>query len=245
MTEKILEIENLSISFGGIKAVRGVNFEVGKGEILGLIGPNGAGKSTCVNLICNIYKPDTGVIKFEGKELSPKVGTAQRARMGITRTFQTPKPFGNLTVYENIFAIALQNRSFAEADNKTCDILEKTKLKPYKDFVSAKLPIEKRKFLDMARVLALDPKLIMMDEVMGGLNPSEMDESFEMIKRINSEGITILFIEHVMRAVVNVCTRLVVLNMGQVLCAGAPVEVLKRQDVIEAYLGESKNANHK
>jgi branched-chain amino acid transport system ATP-binding protein len=166
--------------------------------------------------------------------------------MGITRTFQTPKPFGNLSVYENVFTIALQTRSYSDADAKTCEVLEKTGLISYRNFLSAKLPIEKRKFLDMARVLTLDPKLIMMDEVMGGLNPSEMDESFAMVKKLNSDGITILFIEHVMRAVVNVCTRLVVLTNGQVLCTGAPMEVLKRQDVIEAYLGESKNhADHK
>jgi len=246
MTENLLEIEDLSISFGGIKAVRNVNFEIRKGEILGLIGPNGAGKSTIVNLISNIYKPDKGVIRFEGKELSPKIGTAQRAKMGITRTFQTPKPFGNLNVYENIYTIALQGRSSSEADLKTKEILNKTDLSNYENFQSIKLPIEKRKFLDMARILALDPKLIMMDEVMGGLNPSEMDESFKMVKRLNAEGITILFIEHVMRAVVNVCSRLVVVNNGQFLCSGVPTDVLKRQDVIEAYLGESKNhANNK
>lgn len=237
MTENLLEIEDLAISFGGIKALRGVSFEIQKGEILGLIGPNGAGKSTIVNLISNMYKPDKGIIRFEGQVLTPQIGTAQRAKMGITRTFQTPKPFGNLSVYENIYTIALQTRGSSEADLKTQEILDKTELRNYKDFQSIKLPIEKRKFLDMARILALDPKLIMMDEVMGGLNPSEMDNSFEMVKKLNADGITILFIEHVMRAVVNVCSRLVVLNNGQLLCTGAPTEVLKRQDVIEAYLG--------
>ena len=237
MTENLLEIEDLAISFGGIKALRGVSFEIHKGEILGLIGPNGAGKSTIVNLISNMYKPDKGIIRFEGQVLTPKFGTAQRAKMGITRTFQTPKPFGNLSVYENVYTIALQTRSSSEAGLKTQEILDKTELRSYEDFQSNKLPIEKRKFLDMARILALDPKLIMMDEVMGGLNPSEMDNSFEMVKKLNADGITILFIEHVMRAVVNVCSRLVVLNNGQLLCTGAPTEVLKRQDVIEAYLG--------
>ena len=237
MTENLLEIEDLAISFGGIKALRGVSFEIHQGEILGLIGPNGAGKSTIVNLISNMYKPDKGIIRFEGQVLIPKIGTAQRAKMGITRTFQTPKPFGNLSVYENIYTIALQTRSSSEADLKTQEILDKTELRNYEDFQSIKLPIEKRKFLDMARILALDPKLIMMDEVMGGLNPSEMDNSFEMVKKLNADGITILFIEHVMRAVVNICSRLVVLNNGQLLCTGAPTEVLKRQDVIEAYLG--------
>ena len=236
----ILEVKDIAISFGGIKAVQGVSFQLEEGEILGLIGPNGSGKSTCVNLITNTYKADRGDVIFQGSVVPTSVGITERARMGITRTFQTPKPFGNLTVYDNIFTIALQGRSHHEAHKKTEEVLEKMELTPLAETLSAKLPIEKRKWMDMARLLTLDPKVVMMDEVMGGLNPSEMESSLEMVKRLNQDGITILFIEHVMKAVVNLCHRVVVLNEGRVLCDGVPEEVLKRQDVIDAYLGGGK-----
>lgn len=233
----LLEVKNLSISFGGIKAVQGVSFEIREGEILGLIGPNGSGKSTCVNMISNVYRPDGGEIYYQGKPLPVSTSIADRAKMGITRTFQTPKPFGNLDVFDNIYTIALQGRSPKEARELTEELLEKTELKPLAHMLSAKLPIEKRKWLDLARILTLQPKLVMMDEVMGGLNPSEMESSIELVKRLQKDGLTILFIEHVMKAVIKVCSRVVVLNGGKVLCSGAPEEVLRRQDVIEAYLG--------
>ena len=236
----ILEVKNIAISFGGIKAVQNVSFKLEEGEILGLIGPNGSGKSTTVNLITNTYHLDSGEVIYQGQAIPPNVGITERAKMGITRTFQTPKPFGNLNVYDNIFTIALQGRSYAEAHQKTEEILEKMELASMAKMLSAKLPIEKRKWMDMARLLTLDPKIIMMDEVMGGLNPAEMESSLEMVKKLNKDGITILFIEHVMKAVVNLCSRVVVLNGGKVLCDGVPEEVLKRQDVIEAYLGGGK-----
>jgi ABC-type branched-subunit amino acid transport system ATPase component len=160
--------------------------------------------------------------------------------MGMGRTFQTPKPFGNYSVYNNIFCIALTRHGFKDAAEKTMDILKMTKLEPFKDFCSLKLPIEKRKWLDLARVLALDPKFIMMDEVMAGLNPFEMEESLALVRDINKEGMSVLFIEHVMKAVVNICTRVIVLNEGRYLCEGEPKEVLERNEVIQAYLGGQK-----
>ena len=146
---------------------------------------------------------------------------------------------------DNIFTIALQNRSHAEARRKTEEILEKMELTSLAYTLSAKLPIEKRKWMDMARLLTLNPKVVMMDEVMGGLNPSEMESSLEMVRKLNSEGISILFIEHVMKAVASLCHRVVVMNEGKVLCEGVPGEVLKRQDVIEAYLGGGVKKNAK
>lgn len=244
MSDAILEVKNLAISFGGIKAVQDVSFEIKRGEILGLIGPNGCGKSTTVNLITNTCKLDRGEVIYDGKLIPVSVGITERAKMGITRTFQTPKPFGNLNVYDNIFSIALQNRTYAEARQKTEEILERMELTSLAYMLSSKLPIEKRKWMDMARLLTLDPKIIMMDEVMGGLNPSEMESSLQMVKKLNSEGISILFIEHVMKAVASLCHRVVVMNEGKVLCEGIPQEVLKRQDVIEAYLGGAANGKH-
>jgi branched-chain amino acid transport system ATP-binding protein len=235
--ENILSVKDLSISFGGIKAVQNVSFDIRPGEIVGLIGPNGSGKSTCVNLISGVYKPDSGTMIFNGKPLQSQQTPDQRTRMGMGRTFQSPKPFGNLTVADNIFTIALQTRTHAGARSKTDDILERTNLQPFRNMNSLKLPIEKRKWLDLARILANDPELVMMDEVMAGLNPSEMDESLKLIESINREGITVLFIEHVMKAVVRICGRVVVLNEGKFLCEGEPDDILRRREVVEAYLG--------
>ena len=237
MAEHLLETKNLSISFGGIKAVQDLDFYLDAGEILALIGPNGSGKSTTVNMVSGVYHQDSGSIFFEGKEIDRNMSIAKRARLGMGRTFQTPKPFGNLTVYENIYAIALQNRTPKQAEEKTKEILSMTELEPYKDIRSSKISIEKRKWIDLARVLANEPKMIMMDEVMAGLNPSEMENSIKLVRRINEEGVAVLFIEHVMTAVVSICTRAVVLNQGRLLAEGPCREVLKDPKVVAAYLG--------
>lgn len=238
--DKLLEVKDLSISFAGIKAVQDLDFHIDRGEVLALIGPNGSGKSTTVNMISGVYTPDRGHMVFNGHELNNRQTIAQRAHFGMGRTFQTPKPFGNLTVYDNIFTIALQGRTFKQAAEKTDEVLELSKLAPLKNMSSSKLSIEKRKWMDLARVMVTDPKLIMMDEVMAGLNPAEMEESLELIREINRRGISVLFIEHVMKAVVSVCTRAIVLNHGRLLYEGEPNEVLSNPLVIEAYIGGDK-----
>lgn len=237
MAEHLLETKGLSISFGGIKAVQNLDFHIDKGEILGLIGPNGSGKSTTVNMISGVYHQDSGQVFFKGQEIPKKMSIAKRAQLGLGRTFQTPKPFGNLTVYENVKAIALQKCSFKEADEKARRILEMTELDKYSNILSSEISIEKRKWLDLARVLITDPELIMMDEVMAGLNPSEMENSLKLVKRINDEGVTVLFIEHVMKAVVTLCNRTIVLNQGCLLAEGDPQTVLRDPKVVAAYLG--------
>lgn len=238
--ENILIANDISISFGGVKAVQHVDFEIRKGEILGLIGPNGSGKSTIVNLISGVYKLDSGAINFAGEEIPVNEGIAARARRGMGRTFQTPKPFSALSVYENVYIIALQKFSAKDAAAQTEKILTETKLIGLAEMQSAKLPIEKRKWLDLARILANEPKFVMLDEVMAGLNPSEMDESLDLVLDINKNlGITILFIEHVMRAVLKVCGRCIVLNEGKLLAEGKPEEVLKLPEVATAYLGKA------
>lgn len=235
----LLLADNISISFGGVKAVQNVNFSIAEGEILGLIGPNGSGKSTIVNLISGVYQLDTGLINFDGQVIPNKEGIAARAHRGIGRTFQTPRPFSALSVYDNVYIIALQNNSAEKAEVKALEILEETQLINLAEMQSSKLPIEKRKWLDLARVLAIEPKFIMLDEVMAGLNPSEMDQSLELVLNINKNlGITVLFIEHVMRAVLKICDRCIVLNEGKLLAEGYPEEVLKRDDVSAAYLGK-------
>ena len=231
-----LKVCNLHKSFGGVHAVNDVNFSVYKGEILGLIGPNGSGKSTIVNLISGVYSQDSGDVVFEDQVIN-KLSIPKRSRIGIGRTFQSPKPFTGLTVFESVFTIAIQSMNFKDAEIKATEILEMTDLIDVKDLNSEQLPIERRKWLDMARILATNPKIIMLDEVMAGLNPSEIETSIQMVRRINSQGITILFIEHVMKAVVKLCDRIVVINEGKYLDEGKPDEVMNNPDVIKAYLG--------
>ena len=233
----LLEVDNISITFGGVRAVRNLSFQVSFGEILGLIGPNGAGKSTCVNMIAGLYAPSNGKIIFDGRELTPKISVNKRVHLGMGRTFQTPKPFGTMSVFENVFAAAMQHSDMKSAAKKTDEILTMMDLYDCKDMLSAKLPIERRKWLDLARLLANDPKFIMLDEVMAGLNPIEMEESLKMIKKINKLGVTILFIEHVMKAVVKLCHRVVVINNGEWLAEGVPQDVLQQKEVVEAYIG--------
>lgn len=236
--EKITQIHELDKSFGGVHAVNNVSFDIFKGEILGLIGPNGSGKSTIVNLISGIDQQDSGDIIYEGRFLK-KQKVFDRARMGIGRSFQSPRPFLGLTVWESIYTVALiYNDKYKDAAHRTDEIIELMDFGDIAKTQCSKLSIEKRKLLDMARVLAIDPHLMMLDECLAGLLPNEMDEVIEIIKRINKQGITILFIEHVMSAVTKLCSRLVVLNEGYLLCEGHPEDVMRREEVITAYLGE-------
>jgi ABC-type branched-subunit amino acid transport system ATPase component len=240
----ILEVQDLSISFAGIKAVQHLSFAIEQGEILGLIGPNGSGKSTTVNMIAGNYIQDEGVVIFNGQPVSKKLSIARRSHLGIGRTFQTPRPFGNLSVYDNVFSIFLQKYNFKDADLKAREILELSQLAPLGSLAASQLSIEKRKWLDLARVLATEPLLVMMDEVMAGLNPQEMLSSLDFVREINKRGITVLFIEHVMQAVVSVCHRAIVLNEGRFLYEGEPREVLENPSVIEAYIGRKRNAEN-
>lgn len=240
----ILEIRDLCKFFGGVKAVNHVSFCLEEGEILGLIGPNGSGKSTTVNLISGIYAPDGGDVIYQGESLL-RYSIPQRSHKGIGRTFQTPKPFLGLSVFDSVYTIALQFGTYRQAAERTNEILKMTELDELAPLKCDKLPIEKRKWLDMARILATTPKVIMLDEVMAGLNPSEIDESIGLIKRINEQGVSIIFIEHVMRAVTSLSHRIVVLDEGKFLCEGTPEAVMNDPRVIEAYLGGGhKRAEH-
>ena len=240
----ILEIRDLCKFFGGVKAVNHVSFCLEEGEILGLIGPNGSGKSTTVNLISGIYAPDSGDVIYQGESLL-RYSIPQRSHKGIGRTFQTPKPFLGLSVFDSVYTIALQFGTYRQAAERTNEILKMTELDGLAPLKCDKLPIEKRKWLDMARILATTPKVIMLDEVMAGLNPSEIDESIGLIKRINEQGVSIIFIEHVMRAVTSLSHRIVVLDEGKFLCEGTPEAVMNDPRVIEAYLGGGhKRAEH-
>ncbi len=241
--KKIMELKNVDKSFGGVHAINDLSFSIYEGEILGLIGPNGCGKSTSVNLMTGVYTQDKGEIiyyKDDGKVINLKdQPVTYRAKMGLGRTFQTPKPFSDLTVFDNINTIAmLYNKTMKEAYRAAEEIIEFVGLTDIANSKCEKLPIEKRKWLDMARVLAIKPKLLMLDECLAGLTPSEMEESLEMVRKINKRGITILFIEHVMTAVTKLCNRVVVMEEGHFMTEGDPIEVMKKPEVIRAYLGE-------
>lgn len=235
---KLLQIQDLDKSFAGVHAINHLSFDIYEGEILALIGPNGCGKSTCVNLISGVYIQDSGKIIFDNQCELYKQKIQERAKMGLGRTFQSPKPFTNLTVRDSVLTIALlYNSTWKEARRKTDEILEFLDLAPSANILSGKLPIEKRKWLDMARVMVTEPKLLMLDECLAGLTPSEMDNSLSIVKRINQRGITILFIEHVISAVMQLCDRIVVMNEGHLLTEGDPKSVMANPDVIRAYLG--------
>ncbi len=237
MPATILEVKNLYKAFGGVKAVHDVSFHLDAGEILGLIGPNGSGKSTMVNLINGTYSPDAGDVLFEGRSIL-KYSIGQRFHMGISRTFQTPKPFTGLSVFDSVYTVALQDQSYAEAKKRSLEILKMMDLADLCAVPCQKLPIEKRKWLDMARILVSKPKILMLDEVMAGLNPSEIEASVKLVRRVNETGISIIFIEHVMQAVVQLSHRIVVLNEGRYLCEGSPETVMNDARVVKAYLGE-------
>ena len=239
MSDNVLvQLKDIDISFGGVHAVNHLSFDIYKGEILGLIGPNGSGKSTCVNIISGAYRQDSGHILFDGHDVN-RLSIQARSFKGITRTFQSPRPFLNMTVFDSIYTIALlYNKDKKQAWEETENILSFIGFSEISDWLCSKLPIEKRKWLDMGRCLATKPKLLMLDECLAGLTPSEMEESIALVKEINQRGITILFIEHVMSAVTKLCSRVVVLADGELLSEGDPAEVMKQEKVIKAYLGE-------
>lgn len=238
MNDVILKIDDVDISFGGVHAVNHLSFDVNRGEILGLIGPNGSGKSTLVNIISGIYTPDGGRVIMEGEEIQHR-SVSDRIFLGIGRTFQSPKPFLNLTLFESVYITALvHNKSRQAAKDEAMRVLTFMGLDRLSDVKCSKLPVEKRKWLDMARLLPARPRVLLLDECLAGLNPSEMNDSLEVVRRINESGITIVFIEHVMAAVTKLCGRVVVLNEGSLLSSGIPSEVMRQEEVVKAYLGK-------
>ena len=237
----VLELKNLHKRFGGIHAVTDFSMQVKEGEILGLIGPNGSGKSTTVNLVAGTYTPTSGQVLVEGKDIS-NLSAPDRAKLGIARTFQASRPFLDMSVLENVMIGSLLHDSLMSRAHKAAEeIVDFTGLTRVKNFRAGSLPVETRRRLDLARALALKPKLLMLDESMAGLNPSEMEAGVELVKKIHATGVTVIFIEHVMKAVVSLCTRAIVLNQGELLAEGAPKDVLRDPKVVTAYLGEGHN----
>ena len=239
MAEPLLNVSGLSKSFRGLKAVANVSFDVGDKEILALIGPNGAGKTTCFNLIAGALPPDAGEVTLAGTRLTG-LRADQVCRAGIGRTFQVVKPFAGLSVLDNVTVGALNaSRHVGEAKERARAVLDLLDLGRKTDEPASALTLPDRKRLEVARALATGPKLLLLDEVMAGLRPTECDRLVEILAGLNRrDGLTILMIEHVMRAVMQLAQRIVVLHHGEKIAEGAPDAVVRDPAVLDCYLGE-------
>jgi branched-chain amino acid transport system ATP-binding protein len=239
MAEPILTVDAVSKAFGGLMAVSGVSFSVGRGEIVGLIGPNGAGKTTLFNVVSGYYTPTRGKVVFDGKDVTGRPPYALAAR-GIGRTFQVVKPFPGLSVLENVLVAALlKHPRRADAEAHAWKVLEVTGLGDRAQEAASSLTLAGRKRLEISKALALEPTFLLLDEVVAGLNPTEVDRTIELILALRARGITILIVEHIMRVIMSISDRLVVLNFGEKIAEGTPAAVAADKAVIEAYLGEA------
>jgi branched-chain amino acid transport system ATP-binding protein len=233
----LLALEGLTKRFGGLTAVSDVSFAVAAGDLLGIIGPNGAGKTTLFNVISGYYRADGGRVIFAGQDV---VGQPPHVicRMGLTRTFQLVKPFGNLSVVDNVMIGALTRLPTIRAARAEADrVIESCGLGSHASAHARTLPIGLRKRLEVARALATRPRLLLLDEVMAGLNPTEIAEIVEVIREVRTAGVTILLIEHVMQAVTSLAERVYVLNQGRMIAEGTPAAIAENPEVVEAYLG--------
>ncbi len=240
--DSILEARGITKKFGGLAAVDGIDLTIRRGEILGVIGPNGAGKTTFVNCMTGLDKPTAGTIVFNGQDIT-KTPSYRIGRLGMARTFQVVKPLRQLTVRENVATGAMfgargRERSAAQARHEADAVLERVGLADMRDRTATELTILDLKRLELAKALAMDPQLLFLDEVMAGLNQSEIEKAMELILRVNRSGVTIFVIEHVMKAIMGISDRLAVLHYGRKIAEGNPNEIVESPAVIEAYLGE-------
>jgi branched-chain amino acid transport system ATP-binding protein len=234
----LLELRKLVKAFGGLLAVNDVTFQVEKGEIFGLIGPNGSGKTTIFNCINNFYPITGGDVLFKGQSIKG-LKTHKVCHLGIGRTFQVVKPLARMTVLDNVTASAFcRVNTIKEAEEEAHRVLSFCNLLGEKAKAAKSLPIAGRKRLEIARALATKPELLLLDETAAGLNPSELDEAIDLIRKIRDSGITILIVEHIMKVIMTISDRIHAINFGQTIAQGTPKEVANNRAVIEAYLGE-------
>jgi branched-chain amino acid transport system ATP-binding protein len=243
---RILEGEKVAIDFGGLAALCNVDFHLDQGEVVGLIGPNGAGKTTLLNLISGSLTPTSGVIKFKGEKITG-LKRHEICRRGIARTFQSVKLFGNMTVLVNVVLGSLfgtpENPRGLDIEQGAREILKFVELSEKQDTIAKDLTLTDQKRLEVARALATKPELLLLDEVMAGLNPTEVTGAVKLIKEINNKGITILMVEHVMRAIMSISDRIIVLHHGEKIADGTPQQIIKDRKVVETYLGTGVYVN--
>ncbi len=241
LNSDLLVVENLSRSFGSLDAVSNLSFEVHRGEILGIMGPNGAGKTTVFNLLTGIITPDSGKVFLDGKDIT-RFSPAKRCRAGIGRTYQIPRPFVKMTVLENLMVAAVHGGGLLEkkAKRKSDAILEQINLTPVRNNFAGSLSLLDRKRLELGRALASQPALILIDEVAGGLTEKEVEALLLIVKEIQKQGITIIWIEHIMMMMSEGADRVLVIAEGKRLQCGNPSEVMCSKDVLECYLGEEE-----
>jgi len=238
----LLSVEEISKSFGGLRALERVSFVVEKGEAIGIIGPNGAGKTTLFNVISGFYAPDGGKIHFNGK---PTHGLRpdEICKMGLTRTFQMVQPFPDLSVLDNVLiGVLVKTPQVKKARIKAMEVLETVQMADRSEAMAKKLTLADRKRLEVAKALATDPQILLMDESMAGLTPTEAYQTIELVRKLKEGGLTFVLIEHVMEIIMNLSDRIIVLNYGQKIAEGTPQEVTSNSKVIEAYLGEEEDA---
>ena len=236
-----LDVINCTKNFGGLLAVNDVTFTVRQGELLGLIGPNGAGKTTMFNMISGVYKPTAGRIVYRERYPVHTLNTHKICRIGIARTYQVVKPFLNMTILKNVLVGAYFGKPGVhrrDAMKIAREVLEFTELWDRRDEIAGSLNVPSRKRLEIARALATQPDLLLLDEVMAGLNPAETTRTMDLVRQIQKQGVTIIMIEHVMQAVMGLSERIIVLNYGEIIAEGTPQEVANNPEVIKAYLGD-------
>jgi len=237
----VLTLESVTKRFGGLTAVRAVSLEVRVGDLLGIIGPNGAGKTTLFNVISGYYRPEEGRVRFEGHDVTG-LPAHEISRLGLTRTFQIVKPFGRLSVADNVMIGALTRvPRVRDARIEAERVVALCGLGPHAHARARALPIALRKRLEVARALATRPRLLLLDEVMAGLNPAELGGIVELVRRVHAEGVTLIVIEHIMAAMMRLAQRIVMLHHGEKIAEGTPEAIAHDRRVIDAYLGEEFN----
>lgn len=236
--ENILSTNSLTKRFGGVTAVNNVDFNVKRGEVVGILGPNGAGKSSLFNLLAGAIQPDSGKITFSDDDVT-NLQPYDMCAKGLARTFQIVRPLKGLTVLENVMVGAFSKTKSVRESRDTAQLaIELVGLKGLESIISSNLTLGFRKRLEVARALATKPEILLLDEVMSGLNPAELDSFIDMLRSVNEDGVTLVVVEHIVPAVIQISTRIVVMVQGATIAEGSPSEIMKNQLVIDAYLGE-------
>ena len=236
----LLSLSGLSKKYGALVVTDAISLDVSEGEIVGILGPNGAGKTTLFNLIAGTVKPDQGRVHFNGEDIS-KFGASERCRRGVSRSFQVPHPFSGMSVFENVLVGATFGREPVNPETRALAVLEQTGMKAKANLLAGGLTLLDRKRLEMARALAANPKLLLLDEIAGGLTESECASLLSGIRDVHAAGVTIVWIEHVVHALLSVAQRLAVMNFGKLIADGTPRDVMASREVKSVYLGEEVN----